>query len=257
VRIGICEWTTFPASFDDELAAYRAAGVGGIGILEFKLEGVDDVRAKLRDSGLLATACLPAAGSILPSPLIPGPDEPEARVDSICDSIRRLAELEPACVFFLTGVGDDEETVREGIRRIGEAGARHGVPVALEPIHPSQAEVLSCVHTIENALDLIGDAGVGILFDTWHLQDVSHADRILGVHVADRREPTRSDFDRLFPGNGSRAAVRALEAAGYDGWYDVEVMSDNGTFGHYLEDSLWDLPVEEIARRAVESMEAL
>jgi hypothetical protein len=25
VRIGICEWTTFPASFEEELATYRAA----------------------------------------------------------------------------------------------------------------------------------------------------------------------------------------------------------------------------------------
>jgi hypothetical protein len=33
VRIGICEWTTFPASFEEELPAYRAAGAGAIGIL--------------------------------------------------------------------------------------------------------------------------------------------------------------------------------------------------------------------------------
>ena len=43
MRIGINEWTTFPASFDEELSAYRAAGAGAIGILEFKLDGVDDV----------------------------------------------------------------------------------------------------------------------------------------------------------------------------------------------------------------------
>ena len=28
VRVGICEWTTFPASFEAELAAYGAAGAG-------------------------------------------------------------------------------------------------------------------------------------------------------------------------------------------------------------------------------------
>jgi hypothetical protein len=44
---------------------------------------------------------------------------------------------------------------------------------------------------------------------------------------------------------------------GYDGWLDVEVMSDDGMFGEAFEDSLWALPVEEIARRAVASMEAL
>ena len=257
MRIGICEWTTFPATFEDELAAYRAAGAGAIGILEFKVTEVPEVARKLRESGLAASACLPAAGSILPSPLIPGPAEPEARVDSICESIARLAELEPSCVFFLTGPGSDRVVVAEGIRRIAEAGERHGVRVALEPIHPTQGEVLSFVHTIHDALQLIGDADVGILFDTWHLEEVSHVDRIYGVHVADRREPTRSDFDRLLPGDGSRAAVRALEEGGYAGWYDVEVMSDNGTFGDAFPDSLWDLPVEELARRAVASVEGL
>jgi sugar phosphate isomerase/epimerase len=253
--VGINEWTTFPASFEDELAAYRAAGAGAIGILEFKLDGVDDVRGKLRESGLAVSACLPAAGSILPSPLIPGPEEPEARVESICASIARFAALEPSCVFFLTGPGDDRATVAEGIRRIAEAGARDGVPVALEPVHPSQADVLSFVDTIEGALELIGDAEVGILFDTWHLDEVAHVDRILGVHVSDRCDPTRSDFDRALPGAGSRKAVRELGESGYSGWFDVEVMSDDGTFGEAFPDSLWALPVAEIAKRAVESMQ--
>lgn len=255
MRIGICEWTTFTASFEAELAAYRAAGAGAIGILEFKLDGVEDVRGKLRESGLAASACLPAAGSILPSPMIPGPDEPEERVASICRSVARFAELEASCVFFLTGPGDDRATVAEGIRRIADAGTRHGVRVALEPIHESQAHVLSFVQTVDQALDLIGDADVGILFDTWQVDEVSHVDRIWGVHVADRREPTRSDFDRLLPGDGSRAAVNALLEAGYRGWLDVELMSDDGTFGNAFDDSLWMLPTEELARRAVESME--
>jgi hypothetical protein len=82
--------------------------------------------------------------------------------------------------------------------------------------------------------------GAIFLTGPWHLTRVSHADRVYGVHVADRREPIRSDFDRGLPGDGSRAAV-----------------SDDGTFGDAFPDSLWALPAEEIARRAVESMEAL
>ena len=257
MRIGICEWTTFPYSFDEELAACRAGGAEAIGILEFKLEGVPDVRGKLRESGLAASACLPAVGSILPAPLVPGPEEPEARVEAICASVARFAELDPGCVFFLTGLGDDRAAVVEGIRQIADVGRRHGVRVALEPIHPSQAGVLSPVSTIAEALDLIGDAEVGILFDTFHLAEVSHVDRIHGVHLADHREPTRSDFDRLLPGEGSRAAVRALVEAGWDGCFDVEVMSDDGSMGEVFSDSLWALPVEEIVRRSVESVEAL
>ena len=99
MRVAICEWTTFPASVEDELAAYRAAGAGGIGILEFK-----------------------------------------------------------------TAVG--------------------------------------------RVLDLV-------------------------------------------------TVVRALEAGGYDGSFDVEIFSDNGTFGDAFPDSLWDVETGELARRAVESMARL
>ena len=228
------------------------AGAGAIGILEFKLDGVDDVRGKLRESGLAASACLPAAGSILPSPLIPGPEEPEARVESICASVARFAELEPSCVFFLTGPG------RRPRRRWSRASAgsprrarRHGVPVALEPIHPSQAEVLSPVSTIEQALELIGDADVGILFDTWHLD--GGLARRPHPRRARRRPPRAADAVGLRPCAARRRLARggagALEAGGYDGWYDVEVMSDDGTFGDAFPDSLWALPVDEIARR--------
>jgi hypothetical protein len=34
-------------------------------------------------------------------------------------------------------------------------------------------------------------------------------------------------------------------------------MSDDGTFGKACPDSLWALPVDEIARRSVEAMEKL
>ena len=116
------------------------------------------------------------------------------------------------------------------------------------------------MHTIRQAPELIGDADVGILFDTWHVPEVSHVDRIAGVHIADRREPTRSAFDRVLPGDGVldlRTVVHALEAGGFDGWYDVEIFSDNGTFGDAFPDSLWDVETGELARRAVESMARL
>ena len=51
--------------------------------------------------------------------------------------------------------------------------------------------------------------------------------------------------------------MRSLVEAGYDGWFDVEVMSDDGTFGEAFPDSLWALSAEEIARRAVEAVNGL
>jgi len=257
MRIGICEWTTFPASFEDELVAYHAAGAGAIGILEPKLEGVDDVRGKLRESSLAVSACLPAAGSILPSPLIPGPEEPEARVESICASVARFAELEPGCVFFLTGPGDDRGSVVEGIRRIADAGARHGVPVALEPIQREFAEFWSIVGSLDEAAALIDESGadVGLLYDSWHLwrepleQVERHRDRIRGVHLADWREPTRNTNDRVLPGDGVVEFGPILAALDWDGFYDLEIFSDAE-----LEGSLWREEPRELARRGLDAL---
>ena len=74
-RFSVSEFSTMPLSFDEDLAAYAAGGSEGIGIAEAKLpEGRDDESlAKLRDSGLKATICLPAGLSILPLPPFPGP----------------------------------------------------------------------------------------------------------------------------------------------------------------------------------------
>ncbi len=264
MRLSICEFTTLGATFEEDLVAYRAAGVEGIGICEMKLgEGAGE---RLRDSGLRATHCVPAVPSILPLPLMAGPDEPERRVEALCASVRRLAELEPVCVAFLTGPAggrdDAREIVREGIRAVAAAGEAAGVRVALEPFDPIQADAFSFVHTIPDALALIGGEGVGIMLDTWHVSDPGaiepYVDEIVGVHVSDRREPTRSHFDRVLPGDGVldlAAVFRTLEAGGYDGWYDVEIFSDNGAFGEAFPDSLWDVEPFELARRARESLE--
>ena len=264
--LSICEFTTLGATFDEDLEAYRAAGVGGIGVCEMKLGEGSAVR--LRESGLHATHCVPAVPSILPLPLMEGPDDPEERVAALCASVRRLAELEPVCVVFLTGPAgereDAREVVREGIREVAAAGAAAGVRLALEPVHPTQADVFSFVHTIPDALTLIDGAPVSIMLDTWHVSDPGairpYVDEIAGVHVSDRREPTRSHFDRVLPGDGVldlAAVIRTLEAGGYEGWYDVEIFSDNGAFGDAFPDSLWDVDAGELAGRARKSLEAV
>src|SRR3954468_18689485 len=260
MRLSICEFTTLTATFEEDLAAYRAAGVSGIGVCELKLG--DDSARQLRESGLRATHCIPSVPSILPLPLLEGPDDPAQRVEALCASVQRLAELDPVCVVFLTGPGDAVDVVRGGIRAGAAAGEGGGGRGALEPVLASQADVFSFVHTIPDALELIGSEPVGIMLDLWHISEpeaiAAHVGEIAGAHVSDRREPTRSHFDRVLPGDGVidlAAAFRALEAGGYDGWYDVEIFSDNGVFGDALPDSLWDVDAAELARRARESVE--
>jgi sugar phosphate isomerase/epimerase len=115
---------------------------------------------------------------------------------------------------------------------------------------------------------LIEEAGVadavGIQFDVWHLWDsegleddiAAEIDRIAGVHVNDVREPTRSFADRVLPGDGVADVPRilaALDRAGWDGFYDLEIFSDNGAFGNAFPDSLWDDTPDELARRGLDA----
>jgi sugar phosphate isomerase/epimerase len=269
VKISISEITTASATFEEDLAAYAAAGADGIGIWEFKLADDAADRAALRESGLVATNCLPAVPLILPAPGFESPVEPEARTAAIEASLARLAAYEPACVVCLTGpAGErDEDDARrivvEGLRQLADAAERAGVLLGLEPVHASQRGDYSFLTSIPETLELLDEVGrpsLGIMFDTYHLWDTptvyddiaAHAGRFTGIHVSDFRDPPRSSSDRVLPGDGVADMPRllaALDRAGWDGFYDVEIFSDTS-----LPDSLWKLDPDELARRAVAAL---
>jgi sugar phosphate isomerase/epimerase len=255
--------STLTASFGDDVRTYADAGLDGIGIWEMKLD--DESLERFRQSGLAAATAVPEVPSILPLPLLPGPNEPRERIDAIKRSIHRLAEFEPTAVLVLTGPGDRGAAV-DGLREL----AAEGVQLALEPFQREGIEHWSLINTLSDAAGLIDEAGVadsvGIQFDTWHLWNTPdlfeeierHADRIAGVHVNDWRDPTRGWADRALPGEGVAgvpAILGALERAGWDGFYDLEIFSDNGSFGTAYPESLWDVEPAELVRRSLEAFE--
>jgi len=255
VKLSISEITTVTQSFEDDLDAYREAGADAIGIWEMKLQ--EDSLERFFASGLEAATAVPTVPSILPLPLMEGPNDPAERVEAICASIRRLAPFGPPCVLFLTGPGDDREAILEGIRAIGEAGASAGIPVALEPIQREFAHFWSVVSSLDEAAALIDEAGadVGLMYDAWHLwrepleQIGRHRDRIRGVHLADWREPTRNTNDRVLPGDGAIEFDPILDALRWDGFYDLEIFSDAE-----LEGSLWREDPRKLAARGIDAL---
>jgi sugar phosphate isomerase/epimerase len=255
-RYSISQITTVGQSFADDLGAYGAAGAEGIGIWEMKL--ADDSLDRFRASGLEAAAAVPEVPSILPLPLMEGPDDPDERVEAICAGIRRLAPFAPSCVLFLTGPGDDRETVLAGIRAIADEGDRAGVRIALEPIQREFARFWTIPTSLDEAAQLLEEAGrpdVGLIYDVWHLwnqpleQIERHRDRIAAVHLSDWREPTRNTNDRVLPGDGIVDYEPILEALRWDGLYDLEIFSDGE-----LPGSLWREDPRELARRGVEAL---
>jgi sugar phosphate isomerase/epimerase len=254
-RLSISQITTVTESFASDLDLYRAAGAAGIGIWEMKL--ADDSLERFRRSGLEAAAAVPAIPSILPLPLMDGPEDPDARVEALCAGIRRLAPFEPLCVLFLTGPGEDRAVILDGLRAIADEGARSGVRVALEPIQREFGHFWSVVSSLDEAAALVAESGadVGLMYDTWHLwrepveQIERHRGRIYGVHLADWRQPTRNTHDRVLPGDGVIEFGPILEALRWNGLYDLEIFSDAELTG-----SLWTEDPREVAARGVEKL---
>jgi sugar phosphate isomerase/epimerase len=270
-RFSISQITTLTSTFAADVRAYASAGVDGIGVWENKLPDGSDAEAleQLEASGLGSAAAVPAFPSILPLPLMEGPAEPGERIDAICASLHRLAPFKPSGVVCLTGPGDDRDTVVEGLRTIGDEAAHIGVRVGLEPVNRIGGEDWTMISSLSEAVALLEEAdrpALGIQFDSWNvwntpevIDDIeSYADLFVGVHIADWGGSTRGWCDRVLPGDGVadlQQILGALDRAGWDGYYDLEIFSDNGTFGNAWPDSLWDVPADELVRKGKDAFE--
>jgi sugar phosphate isomerase/epimerase len=278
-KFSVSEITTFHQTYEQDLDCYQQAGVEGVGVWEFKLpEGKDgDSVARLRDSGLRATTCIPGTLSIYPVPF-PGPTDPAERTEAFCAAIRRFAAFEPAVILCLTGhPGPDADpsqarrVIVEGFRKAARVAAEHGLTLGLEPLHRNVYGHWSIIGDIPGTISLLDDIGepnVMLLYDLYHLWDtddvlehtVRHASRIHpSVHICDWRRDTRNDFDRALPGDGIMdlpALFGALDAGGNVEWVDLEIFSDDGSFTDQdFEDSLWKQDPLDVVRRGKEGFE--
>jgi sugar phosphate isomerase/epimerase len=273
IRFSVGEFTTPGLSFAEDLEVYRKAGADGIGIdAGLKLRNFSDDLARFHDSGLAATFCFPETNTVFPGKLPRGPEDPADRVESMCVGVRALAAFEPQCVVCgpgpLSGRDPAEAwtVIVEGLRRAARAAAGEGLPLAVEPLHPTLEAEWSALTSLGQALRLIDDIGeqnVGIMFDVWHLWDsprvrellAANADRVIAVQVDDWRDPTRSWCDRVLPGDGIadvRGLLRLLRIGGYRGWLELEIFSDDGLFEQAFPDSLWAQDPVQLIRRGRE-----
>lgn len=264
----ISEVSTYPTTFEEDLAAYKVGGVDGIGIWEFKLKDGDDARSvdALRTSGLSATICVPKAPCILPDFLFPEPRDPVERRKALCASVRRFAAFSPVGVMVVPGPpGDDPAQTRrmvvEGVKAAADVAGEVGVTIGFEQIRKDAGSLIWTMPQLLDILEDIGAPNIKIIFDTWHFWDLpnvlddlrKYADRFICIQVNDRRNP-RSWGDRVLPGDGDLdlpGFFEALDAGGFRGWYDLEIFSDKGIWGQNYPDSLYNLKAVDLAQRAV------
>lgn len=275
-EIALCQLSFPDTTMAEDIEIAKTVGAGGISVSQTK---VDTENAKeqvdaMRRAGRATALGVPRTWTILP-PLggtFPGqPEDPEERIGLIAEAVGVLAAFEPVSIFICTGPAGDrsqEEAmgiVADGIGEIARVAASHDTRVSVEPMREMMRPVRTIVASLSETLELLDRVGrddVGIVFDTWHLWDSPRVHEILpevvgmidAVQIADYRQPTRTSMDRVVAGDGVIDFPRILgqlRQGGFEGWYDLEIFSDDGRFGTELEDSLWKLPPVEFAQRQV------
>jgi sugar phosphate isomerase/epimerase len=146
------------------------------------------------------------------------------------------------------------QAVLEGLSAVLPHARACGVPLGLEPMHPMYAADRGCVNSVAHAndlCDLLGD-GMGIVVDVYHVwwdpnlaREIARAGaaRLVGFHLCDWLVPT-SDLllDRGMMGDGVIDIPRIrglLEASGFDGYHEVEVLSAG---------NWWKRDIDEVLR---------
>lgn len=272
LRYAVNGWSTPHNTAMEDIEQVHRTGGGAVGLRESDMADGEDERLleAMAARGLQTSFIVPATWTFIPVPFnTPGMvRDPAERTELICQSIPRLAKFNPAAIIVgpgVTGVAGERagpaDAVYEGLVKVADVAAEHGVQIGFELLAERRGATFHTLAETATFLDDVGRDNVGVMFDVWHSwcepnlhENIrKYGARINSVHVNDVKVNERSNFDRALPGEGRgvcASVVASLIEVGYDGWYELEVFSDDGTFGSDFPDSLWKLPHEELLSRA-------
>jgi sugar phosphate isomerase/epimerase len=251
-RLGISELTTFRWSFEEDLEHYAAVGVGAVGVWRQKLSDFGEEKGAelLADSGL-AVSSLQWAGGFTGS-------DGRSHAESLQDArlaVRLAAELQAECLIVHSGSrgvhthNHSRRLFRQAIDKLLPLAEEVGVPLALEPMNGDcghEWTFLSCLEEARTFVESYHSDHLRIALDTYywahdprlkdHLAEL--APRLALVQLGDARQPPGGEPDRCPLGEGSlplREIISRLDAAGYRGFYEVELMGAEIEASDYRE----------------------
>lgn len=257
-KLAVHTFTTKPLPLDAAVREYAARDIGGISVWVETLEGWQTAEANrlIRDHGLKVPA-LVRGGFFCAETAA----ERAAKIDHNRRLIETAAGVGAEMLVLVVGAipGPSLETQRgwvaDGVAAIADEAAAAGVKIAIEPLHPMYAGDKSCINRIAEArgvCDRVGSPNVGIAIDVYHvwwdpdleaeIAEVGRTERLFAFHVCDWRTPTRDLLtDRALMGDGCidvRGIRGMVEAAGFRGWNEVEIFSEEhwaADQGEYLD----------------------
>ncbi len=251
-RLAISELTTFRWSFEEDVARYRAAGVTGVGVWRQKLADCGELRGAtlLLEAGLAASSLQWAGG-------FTGSDG-HSHAESLADArlaIETASALRAGCLIVHSGArgahtfNHARRLFRQALDNLLPLAEERGVKLAIEPMNGDCGGDFTFLHCFDETLKLIADCNspaLGLALDTYHWghqpllldrlpQLVPH---LALVQLGDAREPPCREPNRCPLGEGTiplREIVLGLTAAGYNGYYEVELMGEEIEASDYCE----------------------
>jgi sugar phosphate isomerase/epimerase len=279
-ELAISQFTTYHNSFEEDVESYVATGVRFIDVVERKMSDQPSVARRqaqlVTDAGLTVIGFTPRVHALFPDTLSPTPTDPRHRCEQFKRSLDFVAECWPGQsipVVAITGRAPDYDyctayqVAHDVYGKLADYASGAGLRIMLEPLSPILMNMDTFICTLARTLQFvrqIGHPNFGILCDVWHLWDETGileaiegaGPLIFSVQISDwpRGEP-RNFADRLLPGDGLidfPALLGALERAGFQGAYSLEIFSDDK-----LPGSLWLRPAAELVGRCREALSTL
>ncbi|MFC7893067.1 sugar phosphate isomerase/epimerase family protein [Streptomyces sp. NPDC057381] len=248
-RFSINQMTVKQLSLPELTAACRELGVGNVGLWREPVQayGVEAAAKLVRDAGLTVTTL--CRGGFLTAT---GADE---RARALADNRRAVDEaatLGTDTLVLVSGglpPGDKDlraarERIADALAELGPYAERHGVRLAIEPLHPMYASDRCVVSTLAQALDLaerFPAHQVGVTVDTYHVwwddrapEQIARAGAGGRIHTFQLADWTTPLPEGVLNGRGQigdgaidmREWKGYVEAAGYTGAIEVELFNE-------------------------------
>ncbi|CAL9461982.1 sugar phosphate isomerase/epimerase family protein [Streptomyces sp. enrichment culture] len=248
-RFSINQMTVKQLSLPELTTACAELGIGHVGLWREPVQayGVEAAAKLVRDAGLTVTTL--CRGGFLTAV------DPGERAGALADNRRAVDEAAAlgtdTLVLVSGGLPPGEKDLRAARERIADALAelgpyaeRHGVRLAIEPLHPMFASDRCVVSTLAQALDLaerFPARQVGVTVDTYHIwwddrapEQIARAGAGGRIHTFQLADWTTPLPEGVLNGRGQigdgaidmREWKGYVEAAGYTGAIEVELFNE-------------------------------
>jgi sugar phosphate isomerase/epimerase len=255
-RLSLNQYTTQRWTVREAAEGCVRAGIPAIGLWRDKVAetGLAESARIVRELGLSVSSL--CRGGMFPAVTAA---ERQTRIDDNCRAIDEAAALgTDTLVLVCGGLPDNNRDiaaaramVEDGIAAIIPYATERGIKLGIEPLHPMFAADRSVINTLGQANDMVErlkSPQVGVVIDVYHVwwdpdvyQEIARATgHTWAFHISDWLVPTPDILlGRGLPGDGVidiRRIRAAVEAAGYNGFIEVEVFNR----------AVWDTPGDEV-----------